>query len=281
MNRQLRVAAIHDISCFGRCSLTVALPIISAVGVECSVIPTAVLSTHTGGFTGYTYRDLTEDIVPIVDHWKTLDLRFDAFYSGFLGSFEQIDLVADIYDDMGGDALVVVDPVMADNGKLYTVFPENFPKGMAKLCSKADVIIPNMTEAAFMLGEEYVKGPYDREYIDGLLERLSRIGAGKAILTGVYFEEGKLGAASIDFDTGETSLVMRDAVSGYYHGTGDVFGSAAVAAMVRGHCVAGATEIAVDFTVGSLKRSYAAGTDKRFGVNFEEGLGDLMDAIHV
>lgn len=279
MERQPRVAAIHDISCFGRCSLTVALPIISSVGIECSVIPTAVLSTHTGGFKGFTYRDLTEDIVPIVEHWKSLSLEFDAFYSGFLGSFEQIDLVAGIYDDMASDSLVIVDPVMADNGSLYPIFPGNFPEGMRKLCSRADVMIPNMTEAVLMLGEEYVEGPYTREYVEGLLERLGSIGAGKAILTGVRFDDSTLGAAAVDYGTGEVDYYMRDVVPGYYHGTGDVFGSAVTSAMVKGFTVGEASRIAVDFTVGSLQRSAAAGTDLRYGVNFEEGLGGLRDAV--
>lgn len=150
---QKRVLAIHDVSCVGKCSLTVALPIISATGVECSALPTAVLSTHTGGFTGYTYRDLTVDIMPIMNHWKSLNVRFDGIYTGFLGSFEQIDLVSDIFDQLGEHALICVDPVMADNGQLYKVFPPTFPAGMRKLCAKADVILPNITEATLLLGE--------------------------------------------------------------------------------------------------------------------------------
>ena len=152
-----RVAAIHDISGFGKCSLTVALPIISAAGIETSVIPTAVLSTHTGGFTGFTYRDLTEDIMPIVDHWKTLDITFDGIYTGFLGSFEQVHLIEQTIDKLKTEkTVVVIDPVMADNGELYAIFSKEFPKEMAKLCKKADLLIPNLTEASLLLEEPYM-----------------------------------------------------------------------------------------------------------------------------
>lgn len=275
--RQKRILAIHDISCFGRCSLTVALPIISAAGMECTVIPTAVLSTHTGGFTGYTYRDLTDDIMPIIDHWKTLDLKFDAIYTGFLGSFEQIDIVCETFDRI--DGIRIVDPVMADSGKLYPVFDSSFPAGMRKVCEKADVIMPNITEATLMLGEEYVEGPYTPEYIEGLMERLSKIGNCSVVLTGVYFDNIKLGAATYDPKTGEKSFYFSDRIPGYYHGTGDVFGSAFTAAYMSGRTLADSMRIAVDYTVGSIKRTYSAKTDVRFGVNFEQGIPQLIRDI--
>jgi pyridoxine kinase len=172
--RQKRIAAIHDISCFGKCSLTVALPIISAADIEVSVIPTAVLSTHTGGFTGYTFRDLTDDMLPIARHWKSLGLEFDAIYTGYLGSFRQLDIVSEIIDMLKTqDTLIVVDPVMADNGRLYASFPDTFPEGMKKLCSKADVVVPNITEASLMLEIPYEEGPYTDEHIEGMLRGLS------------------------------------------------------------------------------------------------------------
>jgi len=277
---QKRVLAIHDISCFGKCSLTVALPIISATGVECAVMPTAVLSTHTGGFKGFTYRDLTDDLVPIKEHWKTLNLRFDAFYTGFLGSFEQIDLVIMIIKELKGkDSLVVVDPVMADNGELYSIFSKDFPSGMKKLCEKADVLIPNITEAVLLLGEDFVKGPYTKDYIEGLLKRLGRIGPKKIILTGVYFEEKHLGAAAYDVGSGIISYSFHKTIPGYYHGTGDVFGSVVVSALVKGLSLEKANEMAVEFTAKSIKRTKDAGTDIRFGVNFEEGLGKLVNRM--
>ncbi|HHW24988.1 MAG TPA: pyridoxamine kinase [Bacillota bacterium] len=280
MKRQKRVAAIHDISCFGRCSLTVALPIISAAGIECSVIPTALLSTHTGGITGYTFLDLTDEILPIASHWQSLGLEFDGLYSGFLGSFEQIDVVSEVFDRFrSADNLIVVDPVMADNGVLYKVFPPTFPSGMRKLCAKADVIIPNITEATLLLDEPYLEGPYTQSYIEGILERLSKLGPKQVILTGVYFKGDHLGAASYDARTGEVSYAFDRLIEGYYHGTGDVFGSALVASLISGKSLAESTSIAVDFTVKSILRTKAAGTDIRFGVNFEAGLRELAEKL--
>ncbi|MDO4563506.1 MAG: pyridoxamine kinase [Clostridia bacterium] len=280
MIRQKRVAAIHDISCFGKCSLTVALPIISAAGVEVSAIPTAVLSTHTGGFTGYTYRDLTSDIMPIAKHWKSLDLEFDALYSGFLGSFEQIDIMRGVFSNFKGESTsVIVDPVMADNGSLYTIFPKNFPEGMRTLCAMADIITPNITEAVMMLGEEYREPPYTREYIDALLHRLADIGAPKIVLTGVCFNEDTLGSATYDAESGSVSYAFNNKIDGYYHGTGDVYTSALVAAYLCGRTLEDSARIAVDFTVGSIMRTKNAGTDIRFGVNFEAGLVDMVKDI--
>lgn len=276
---QKRVLAIHDISCVGRCSLTVALPIISATGAECSILPTAVLSTHTGGFTGYTYRDLTEDVRPIENHWKGLGLTFDAVYTGFLGSFEQIDLVCEIFDTLCKNSLKIVDPAMADNGKLYPVFNAVFPSGMRKLCSKADVIMPNITEATLMLEEEYKEGPYTKEYIEGLLKRLSNICNGKIILTGVQFNSDDLGAAAYDCNTGEIFYSFHPIIPGYYHGTGDVFGSVAVGCMVEGLSLARSIEVAVDFTARSILRTKESGRDIKYGVDFERGIPKLIRDI--
>ncbi len=280
MQKQKRVAAIHDISGFGKCSLTVALPILSAAGIETAVMPTAVLSTHTGGFEGYTYRDLTGDMRPIAQHWKSLGLEFDAIYSGFLGSFEQIAIVMKFIETFRRDgAIVLVDPAMADNGAMYPVFNMNFAGEMAKLCAKADIIVPNMTEAAFLLGEEYRKRPYTKEYIEELLNKLSAIGPTKVVLTGVTFDEDRLGAASYDKISGEISYAFSSAISGNYHGTGDIFASAMLAAYLNGHSLANSAQIAVDFTCGSIQRTKKAETDERFGVNFEAGLPELIKDI--
>lgn len=275
-----RILAVHDISCVGRCSLTVAIPIISSVGIECSGLPTAVLSTHTGGFTGYTYRDLTDDIVSIDDHWKSLGITFDAFYTGFLGSFEQIDIVSRLFDDLRHDGTTVyVDPVMADAGKLYPVFGPDFPQGMRRLCEKADVIMPNLTELCLMLGEEWIPGPYDRRYIDSMLEKAHGFGVRKVVLTGISFEDGKVGAVYKDFETGECGDVMRPEIPGYYHGTGDVFGSALVGACECGLPLSKAVEAAVNLTVSSIIRTYESGEDVRYGVNFEIGLRDYIAEV--
>ena len=277
---QKRVLAVHDISCFGKCSLTVALPIISSTGAECIVMPTAVLSTHTGGFTGYTYRDLTDDLLPILEHWKTLNLRFDSIYTGFLGSFRQIDIVSKVIDELRGErTLIIVDPVMADNGELYPIFSKDFPAEMKKLCEKADIILPNITEAVLLLGEEYVKGPYSEEYIEGLLKRLGDLGSKRIILTGVFFDDEHLGAAAYDAEADAVSYSFHDLIPGYYHGTGDVFGSVVVSALTNGSDLREANAIAVEFTAECIMRTRSAGTDARFGVNFEDGIGKLIRRI--
>ena len=280
MNRQKRVLAIHDISGVGKCSLTVALPIISAAGIEASLLPTAVLSTHTGGFTGFTYRDLTEDIMPIVKHWEELQVKFDGIYTGFLGSYEQIELIMQTFERLKSEGtLIVVDPVMADEGELYKIFDKNFPAQMKALCEKADIIIPNITEACLMTGEKYVDGPYTKEYIEKLLRRLGEFGVKQAVLTGVYFDDKKLGAACYDCVSGKISYAMAEKIEGYYHGTGDIFGSVLVSAVIGGKTIVEAVQLAVDFTVGCIKRTKEADTERRYGVNFEAGLAGLAERL--
>jgi len=283
MTKQLkRVAAIHDISGFGKCSLTVALPIISAAGIEVSVLPTAVLSTHTGGFTGFTYRDLTEDMRPITEHWKSLDIRFDAIYTGFLGSFEQLDLVTKFFETFKTkDNLILVDPVMADNGELYGIFSPDFATGMRKLCEKADIIVPNLTEASLLLGEPYCQGPYSKSYIEDMMKKLSATGPQKIVLTGVYFNDDELGAAAYDAASGEITYYLEKRVPGYYHGTGDVFGSALLAALLNGFPLNESAAIAVRFTVSAIRKTAQAGTDIRFGVNFEQTIPEFLRDLNL
>ena len=283
MKRQKRVLAVHDISGVGRCSLTVALPIISAAGVECSVLPTAVLSTHTGGFTGYTCRDLTDDMLPMARHWAGLGERFDAIYMGYLGSFAQMDMMREVFSLLAdADTLIAVDPVMGDNGKLYAAFDMTFPPAMRELCAHADLIKPNLTEAALLLGEEYRPGPYTKEYIEDLLSRLAKATrTEKIVLTGVYFDDRQLGAATYDGATGEIAYIFGENVPGLYHGTGDVFGSALVGALVRGLPLSEAVRAAVDFTVAAIQATAKAGTDIRYGVNFEENLPVYMRALGI
>lgn len=278
MNKQKRVLAIHDISCVGKCSLTVALPIISAAGAECSILPTSVLSTHTGGFDGYTFCDLTDEIEPITEHWKTLDLNVDAIYTGYLGSFRQIDLMKKIFDDFRNESsLICVDPVMGDNGKLYALFDESFAKGMASLCGKADLIMPNLTEASYMTGVEYKDSGYDEAYILSVIEALHNLGAKKVVLTGVSFEEGKLGAAASE--NGKVTYIMNDQIEGYYHGTGDVFGSALVGALTNGKTLTESVEVAVNYTVACIRRTKDAATEARYGVNFEQEIPTLLELL--
>lgn len=277
---QKRVAAIHDLSGFGKCSLTVALPILSAAGIETSALPTAILSTHTGGISGYTYRDLTEDMRPVMKHWKSLDIKFDAIYTGFLGSFEQLDIVKEFFDAFRQeDNLILVDPVMGDNGELYTVFTREFAAGMRMLCQKADIIVPNLTEAALLLDEPFHPGPYTHAYIESLLRKLGALGPQKVVLTGVYFKEDELGAATYDRTTDTIDYVFTQKIPGYYHGTGDVFASALLSALLNDFSLIDAAAIAVHFTTDSIRRTYKAKTDYRFGVNFEQSFPDFLKEL--
>lgn len=277
---QKRVLAIHDISCVGRCSLTVALPILSAGGLDTGVLPTAVLSTHTGGFSDFTYRDLTEDITPISDHWKSLNLEFEALYSGFLGSYEQIDLVANLFKDFKSKSgIVVVDPVMADNGKMYAIYSKEMAQGMKKLCSNADIILPNLTEASFLLDVEYVGENYDFEYIKTMLKNLANLGAKKVVLTGISLEKDKLGAVCYDSETGDIDYVCNEKLEGSYHGTGDIFGSALVAGIMNGFTLKESSQIAVDYTLESIKKCIEFKQEKRYGVAFEKAIPQLIKAL--
>ena len=275
-----RVAAIHDISGIGKCSLTAAIPVISAAGIETAVMPTAVLSTHTGNINGFTYRDLTDDLLPFAAHWKSLGVEFDGIYSGFLGSTEQVDIVCRFIDEFKKeDTLIIVDPAMADGGKMYTTFDDSFAKEMILLCKKADIIIPNITEAAFLLGEDYLEPPYSEEYIKDITRRLLDLGPSKVVLTGVCFNEDEIGCAVGNKENDEVFFAFSEKYPGIYYGTGDLFASALVGAYFNGKTIFESAEIALDFTCASIGRTFKAGTDTRLGVNFEQGLGEYIKQI--
>ncbi|MBE6806056.1 MAG: pyridoxamine kinase [Ruminococcaceae bacterium] len=277
---QKRVAAIHDISGFGKCSLTVALPLISAAGIETAVIPTAVLSTHTGGFEGYTFRDLTDDIMPIVEHWKQNNLQFDAVYSGYLGSNRQVDIVIKALKLLKNEnTKFICDPAMADHGKLYAGFDKKFPRDMFKLCHNADIIVPNITEAVFMLGEDYKAGPYTKEYIGSLVISLYEKTGAMVVLTGVYFDEKRLGAAC--FDGTKISYIMGEKIDAVFHGTGDVFASVLTAGIITGRSLVSATEIAVKFTCDCIKATLENDPDRHYGVNFETEIPKLIKYLGI
>ena len=279
---QKKVLAIHDISCLGRCSLTAAIPIISVAGAEVIPLPTAVLSTHTGGFTHFTFRDLTEDMRPIAEHWKMLGYKFDVIYTGYLGSPEQVDIVKDILRDLSTpETLIVVDPVMADAGKYYSLITPDFLIGMRELCEMADIITPNLTEAAFLLGTEY-KETYSEEETAVLLRNLSKkLGAKKIVLSGISSGENTIGAAAYDASTDETSYALAEKIDGFYHGTGDTFASALIAALTIGFSIEDATRVAVEYTVACIRRTYAEKTDTRYGVDIENELPALMRLLGI
>ena len=273
-----RIVTVQDISCIGKCSLTVALPIISAMGVEAAVLPTAVLSTHTA-FKGFTFRDLTSDIRPIADHWKNENIDFDAVYTGYLGSFEQLKLVSDFIDDFSTEEnLIIIDPVMGDFGKLYPGVTQEFADKMANLCGKADIIVPNMTEASFMLRIEY-KENYDEAYVKDILKKLCENGAKKAVLTGINYVEGQIGVMCYDSQTDTYSTYFREKVNASYHGTGDVFASTLTGALVKGFSFEESLKIAVDYTVECIRATNEDKNSHWYGVNFEETIPYLINRI--
>ncbi len=275
---QKRVAAIHDISCFGKCSITVALPLISAAGIETAIIPTAILSTHTAGFKDYTFRDLTDDIIPIAKHWKSEGITVDAVYSGYLGSKEQVGILMDSIKYMKHDKTIfVVDPVMADHGVLYGGFAPDFPMEMKKLCAVADIITPNITEACFMTGIEYKAPPYSKDYIENLVYALAKITKGKIVLTGVAFNEDEMGAAC--YENGEIKYVFSKKVDALYHGTGDIFTSTLTAAILNGKSLDAAALLASEFTADCIKFTKESYPEMTYGVNFEAKLPTLIKML--
>ena len=274
-----RIITVQDISCVGKCSLTVALPVISAMGVEACVLPTAVLSTHTA-FKGFTFRDLTSDISKITEHWKQEKIGFDAIYTGYLGSFEQIKLMQELIKDFGGGGTrVIVDPCMADNGALYSGFTQDFAFAMAGLCSKADVIVPNLTEASYMLGIPYVAEGYTKEYIEDLLRKLSGLGARRIVLKGVSFDEKKLGIASYDSENEKITWYFHEKMPQNFHGTGDIFASVLTGALVRGKTLDEACRLAADFVVEAIRATLSHKDYNWYGVDFESAIPFLISKL--
>jgi pyridoxine kinase len=272
-----KILTIQDISCVGQCSLTVALPILSACGHETCVLPSAVLSTHTAGFSGYTFRDLTEDMPAIKDHWVKEGIKFSAIYTGYLGSTKQIDYVADIFDDTSAeDCVKIVDPAMADNGKLYPGFDADFVEAMKGLCAKADYIVPNITESSYLTGLEY-KTEYDKSYIDAHLKALTDLGCKNIILTGVSYRPGKTGIVVLE--NGKESYYEHDLLPNSCHGTGDIYASAFVGALVRGKDAYTSAKIAADYTMACIEAT-AEEENHWYGAKFEPVLMKLIQALN-
>ncbi|MBO5888861.1 MAG: pyridoxamine kinase [Clostridia bacterium] len=271
-----RILTIQDISCVGQCSLTVALPILSACGLETAILPSAVLSTHTAGFKGFTFRDLADDMPSILNHWVSENITFDCIYTGYLGSVSQVDYVLDIVSKTlkkGGKFFV--DPAMADNGKLYPIFNDEYVKAMVRLCKHADYIIPNITEACFLTGVEY-KEVYDRAYIDVLIKELEKIGCKNVILTGVSYKEGKTGVVAVE--NGVYNYYEHEKLANSCHGTGDIYSSAFVGAYENGKTVYEAIKIAADYTVDCI-RGTASDKDHWYGAKFEPQLKNLIEYL--
>lgn len=272
---QRRVAAIHDISGFGRCSLTVILPTLSAMGVQTCPIPTAVLSTHTGGLGDVAMRDLTDFIPAALEHYKRLDLSFDAIYSGFLGSQAQIDHCLDFFKAFP-DALVVVDPVMGDHGKPYKTCDKALQQRMGELVSAADIVTPNLTEACILLGKEYDHSPMTHSQARSMLARLSEKGPSKVVVTSVQLATGEMANIGYDRDRGAYWYVPCDYVPVSYPGTGDLYASVLVGSLLTGDSLSIAMGRASRFVEHAIKTTFSYGTDTRYGVMLEQALPELI-----
>lgn len=278
---QKRALAVHDISCVGRCSLTVALPILSAAGMNTAVVPTALLSTHTGEFTGYTYLDLSDQLDPIARHLSTLGLHFDAFYSGYLASGAQVNQVLRMIELLTDERThIFVDPAFGDHGRMYSLMDESIPSQMRRLCSRAHTIVPNLTEAAFLLDEPYPGDGAGEAVVTDFCRRLSALGPENVVVTDIGFCDGKTGVAL--FQRGMTApiFLFRERFQGVFHGTGDVFASFLLGALMNDQPLQTAVETALDLTHQSIQRTLADGVPLRYGVCFEQVLPTFWERLH-
>ena len=271
-----RILTIQDVSCLGQCSLTVALPILSACGHETCIIPSAVLSTHTGQFKGYTFRDLSEDIPLIRNHWEKEKISFDAIYTGYLGSAREVNYVIDIFKGLlRQNGTVIVDPAMGDNGKLYAGFDNGYVQAVKKLCAEAQVLIPNITEAALLTGIEY-REEYDREYTEALICGLKEMGSKSVVLTGVGYEREHTGV--LVSDDVETRYYMHRKIPRTCHGTGDIFASVFTGVYMKGRSIFESAKIAADFTFKSIQNTLDD-PEHWYGVKFETVLPELIKEL--
>lgn len=291
-----RVLTVQDISCVGKCSLTAAIPVISAMGIEVCPLPTAILSNHTA-FSSFSFLDLTDKIPEILNEWKKQGFHFDAIYTGYLGSIKQIDLVHKILDEFAqNDTLVVIDPCMADNGKLYTGFSQDFVQQMAKLCGRANVILPNMTEACFLVNQDYDIFTHTNESITKLMEKLLSLGANHVVLKGVDFSSDKIGVAYysqknnndsrnligksiIENSIDDMKIYFHHRYDENFHGTGDLFASVVTGALVLKKELKEAVEIACDFIQESIECTLSNPNYNWYGVEFESALKNLPQRL--
>lgn len=280
MDDLIRIAAIHDLSGAGKCSLTVALPVISATGVECACLPTALLSTHTGGFHNFTFRDLSDELLPIARHWKAEDIAFDGIYIGYLASAAQERLLEEVIDLLATERTkIIVDPVMADNGAYYAKLGPDMCAAFRRLCGRAHIITPNITEAALLTGLKYREGPHEVQYIRTLTDALSELCGGIIVVTGVRPKSGGIGVYAVDTATGKDYFSAAPICEGVFCGTGDLFASAFTALTLRGAPLKDAVETAASLVSESIRRTVARGTPRRNGVDFENALPNYIARV--
>ena len=276
MQRQKRIIAINDISSFGKCSLTVAISILGAAGLETCAVPTAVLSAHTG-FKGYTFCDLTENIIPSAEHWKKLGLEFDGIYTGYLGSKEQIDRVSQLMD-MFSVKIKIVDPVMGDDGVLYDGFSPEFCSDMKKLIKRADVIVPNVTESCLLTGKEY-NDEHSKTYIEELISALQKLTDASIIITGINSKEDKISTAV--YDKGKVTYIENKRQRAIYSGTGDVFASTLTAGLMLGKSLVESANIAANFVGECIELTKKISSERHYGINFEPNTKSLLKKLGI
>ena len=278
MNETIKILTIQDISCYGQCSITVALPIVSAFGIETAILPSAVLSTHTAGFTDFTVRDLTEDLPEIRKHWEKEEIYFDAIYTGFIASIEQLDYIKKIIDSrLKPGGLVFVDPAMADHGEFYNGFDQEFADKMGELCKLGDFVLPNTTEACFLLHKPW-KEEFSRQEMLEMANELSQFTKKHVILKGDTNEENKLGMIVLDKDDSSIDIVYNERIDYVSHGTGDVFASAFVGSTMIGKSPSQSAKIAGEFTKRAIEKT-VGDENHAYGVKFEQVILDLLDLI--
>lgn len=268
MSNMKKIVSVQDISCYGQCSLTVALPVLSAYGIETAILPSAILSTHTGGFKNYTVLDLTDEMPKIVNHWREENIKFDAIYTGYIGDTRQFSLIREMRSLLNPEGLLLVDPAMADFGRLYSALDKNIVDGMKCLVKDADVIVPNITETAFLLGKEYCEAP-SLEQVKSMLKNLCEMGPRISIITGVSPDESKIGAVAYNADNDEYTEYFSERIPYTYHGTGDVFASVLFANIINGKTLGDALKDACEFVVKAIKETMDDPAHG-YGVRFEK-----------
>lgn len=273
-----KILTIQDISCLGKCSLTVALPLLSALGNETVILPSALLSTHTM-FKDFTFKDLSDQMLPICKHWQKEQVKFDAIYTGYLGNKEMIETVKQIISEFKTtDTMVFIDPVMADNGKLYPGFDTEYAAEKASLCALADMIVPNISEACFLTGIPYQE-EYDEAYIKRLLKGLLDLGAQNVIITGVSLSANKTGVYAYEKANDQVIIYQNALVEACYHGTGDIFSSTLIGCLTQGIKLESALKIAADYTADTISVTLENSDKPWYGVDFEKTLPDLIKTV--
>lgn len=278
MNENTKILTIQDISCYGQCSITVALPVISAFGIETAILPSAVLSTHTSGFTDFTVRDLTEDLPAIKEHWEKEGISFDAIYTGFIASIEQLDYIKDIIDSrLKDEGLVFVDPAMADHGEFYNGFDQEFADKMGELCKLGDYILPNTTEACYILHKPW-KEEFTKEEMLEMANELSEFTKRYVILKGDTHKENELGMIVLDKQENTCEIVYNERIDYVSHGTGDVFASAFVGSTMVGKTPTAAAKVAGEFTKKAIEKTIGD-ENHWYGVKFEQAIPELYSLL--